>query len=310
MKTLKRMMVAVLAMLALTAGTAVADTDHGYSRMFVFGASFLDPGNNFALTGETAHPPFEPISFISYGIGGHHYSNGRTWVEVMAQDMELTAWAKPAFRNPAFGNYAYGYARARPVDNPLGPSLGDQVQAWIDNGYCTGIAMNDTLFVLDASWFDMFDILQGGDPTEILPGIINSIGMNIGILRECGARNLLVANIPPIGTSPLVPDADKAAATALSALFNYVYLQTVIDFYSGSMNISTVDVFDFFTQVVMGPEEFGLTNITDTCVTPGVLVDAFCKDRDGYFFWDALHPTKAAHAALAEYALDWLPVPE
>ena len=58
MNTLKRMMVALLALLALATGVAVADTEHGYSRIFIFGASFMDSGNHFAVTGETAHPPF------------------------------------------------------------------------------------------------------------------------------------------------------------------------------------------------------------------------------------------------------------
>jgi hypothetical protein len=59
MKTLKRMAVALLALLPLATATAFADTEHGYTRIFIFGASFMDPGNHFALTGETAHPPFE-----------------------------------------------------------------------------------------------------------------------------------------------------------------------------------------------------------------------------------------------------------
>jgi len=311
MKTLKRITVALLALLPLATATAVADTDHGYSRMFIFGASFMDPGNNFAVTGETAHPPFDPISFTSYGVGGHHYSNGRTWVEVMAQEMGLTPWAKPAFRDPAFGNYAYGYARARPVDMPFGPGLGDQVQAWIDNGYCTGTPMNDTLFVVDASFADFLDILLGADPMEVIPGMIDSIGTNIGVLYGCGARNLLVANIPPLGTAPGVPEAEKGNATALSAAFNYMYLQAVIDFYAGSMNVSTVDFFHFLTfEVMASPEAFGFSNVTDSCVTPGVFIDAFCKDRDGYFFWDPLHPTKKGHAVRAEGALSQLPVPD
>ena len=60
-KTLKRMMVALLALLPLATGVAFADDEHGYSRIFIFGASFMDPGNHFALTGETAHPPLERV---------------------------------------------------------------------------------------------------------------------------------------------------------------------------------------------------------------------------------------------------------
>ena len=77
MKTRKRMIVALLALLPLATGVAVADDEHDYSRIFIFGASFMDPGNHFALTGQTAHPPFGLME-ASYGIGGHHFSNGRT----------------------------------------------------------------------------------------------------------------------------------------------------------------------------------------------------------------------------------------
>ena len=34
----------------------------------------------------------------------------------MAQKMELTEWAKPAWRDPSYGNYAMGYGRAREFD--------------------------------------------------------------------------------------------------------------------------------------------------------------------------------------------------
>jgi len=312
MKTLQLKIVALLALLPLATGAVCADTEYGYSRMFVFGASFLDSGNNFAVTGETAHPPFDPMSFTSYGIGGHHYSNGRTWVEVMAQKMDLTEWAKPAYRDPAYGNYAYGYARARDVAYATGPSLGDQVQAWIDNGYCTGVAMNDTLFVVDSSYYDFGDILAGEDPETVIVGMLNSMATNIGILYGCGARKLLVANIPPLGSSPMIPEAEKAGATLLTWLFNG-NLQGILGAFSGepfNMNISTLDFFAFTTAAITAPEAFGLTNVTETCVTFGVRKDAFCDNRDEYFFWDYLHPTKKVHALLAEVALGQLPVPD
>jgi phospholipase/lecithinase/hemolysin len=313
MKNLKRMTVALLALLPLATGAAFADSGQGYSRMFVFGASFLDPGNHFAVTGETAHPPFDPMSHASYGIGGHHYSNGRTWVEVLAQKLDLTDWAKPAYRDPAFGNYAFGYAFARDVDFPAGPGLGDQVQDWIGNGYCTYAAMDDTLFVLDTAYFDLFDILQGADPDDVIPAMLNSIATNIYILNQCGARNLLVANIAPIGLSPMIPDdGSKAFVNLLSMGYNEA-VQIVLAGYAGepfNMNISTFDLFHSFADMAANREAYGLTNVDETCVTFGVRKNAFCKDRDSYLFWDPLHPTKVAHAVMGEAALGQLPVPD
>ncbi|MGB5688617.1 MAG: hypothetical protein WBM45_05030, partial [Woeseiaceae bacterium] len=181
MKTLNRMMVALLALLPLATGMAVADTENGYSRIFIFGASFMDSGNHFVLTGESAHPPFELLG-PSYPLGGHNFSNGSTWVEVVAAEMKLTNGAKPASRNPAFGNYAIGYGRAREFPGDMLPSLYDQVQTWQDNGYCTGVPMNDTLFIMDSAYFDLVDLLSGEDPLPALTGMTTSIAENIGIL--------------------------------------------------------------------------------------------------------------------------------
>jgi phospholipase/lecithinase/hemolysin len=310
MKTLKRMTVALLALLPLATGATFADSGEGYSRMFVFGASFLDSGNHFAVTGETAHPPFDPMSQASYGIGGHHYSNGPTWVEVLAQELDLTKWAQPAYRNPAFGNYAYGYAFARNVEFPLGPGLGDQVQDWIDNGYCTFAPMDDTLFVLDTAYIDLLDVLLGADPNDVIPDMLNSIATSIYILNHCGARNLMVANIAPLGLSPMIPDdGSKALANGLSMGYNEA-VHVVLAMYAAepfNMNISTFDLFSIFADMAATPENYDLTNVDETCVTFGVLKDAFCKDRDGYLFWDPLHPTKVAHALMGQAALEQLP---
>ncbi len=319
MKTLKRMMIALLALLPLVAGTTFGDTEDGYSRMFIFGASLMDPGNHFAVTGETAHPPFELIPFANYGVGGHRPTDGHTWVEVLAQEMGLTQWAKPAYRNPVFGNYAFSYARAREVEpDAFEPSLFDQVQAWKDNGYCTGDPMNpmnDTLFIMDSGYRDALDLLMTSDEDEknaIIQGWVGSIAANIHALYLCGAHNVLVAYMPDMA-GPIVPPEGKAKATAASAMFNYMLLQPVIDAYADepfSMNISAVDFFAYSLFLKSDPGAFGFTNVTDSCITPYVTSGAFCKNRDEYFWWDALHPTKKVHALLGEFALGQLPIPD
>jgi phospholipase/lecithinase/hemolysin len=308
MSTLKRMIVTLLALLPLATGMAVADTEHGYSRIFIFGASFMDSGNHFALTGETAHPPFELME-ASYGIGGHHFSNGRTWVEVLAQEMELTEWAKPAYRDPAFGNYAVGSARAQDIASDTLPSLYDQVQAWKDNGYCTYTPMDDALFIVDSAYYDLADIIAGQDPFAVLFGMTASIDTNLGILQDCGARNILFAYILPLEISPIVPPPEDPTAPSLSLIYNYLFLHPVIQSYASDpdMNISVVDYFAFVSGMMEMPEAFGLTNFADSCVTFGVTAGAFCDDRDGYFLWDPLHPTKKVHEIFAKFALEQLP---
>jgi outer membrane lipase/esterase len=323
MKTLKRMIVALLALLPLATGMAFADTEDDYSRMFVFGASLLDSGNHFAVTGETAHPPFVPMG-PSYGVGGHHFSNGPTWVEDLAKEMGLTQWAKPAYRDPAFGNYAYGYARAREVSHdPVEQNLYVQVQAWKNNGYCTYAEMNDTLFVVDSAYFDLLDIMAAMAPPEpnfeaamlIMTEMALSIEYNINELYDCGARNLLFAYLPPVEYGPVANGGQhpNQIEPFLSKTYNDVLAWVLFydsDPLPSDMNISTIDFMEALDGIVAMSDELGFTNVTDSCVTFGVMQKAFCKDRDGYLWWDPLHPTKKLHALLGKYALAQVHVPD
>jgi phospholipase/lecithinase/hemolysin len=311
MKTSKRLLVAVLALLPLAAGTAFADPEHGYTRIFTFGDSLSDPGNTFALTGETSHPPFEPIPLAAYGVGGHHFQDGRTWIEYLAQEMGLTDWAKPAFRDPAFGNFAVAYAPARPV-SVAPPSFALQVQAWDAAGHCAGGSMDDALFVIEIGGIDVLAALEGAalgqDPMPVLLDTIDHISLNIQALVDCGAQNFLIAKLPDAGIAPGVPDPAKPVATGLVMAFNQILQTTVVEaLIADGLNVSTIDFFDITTMVTTNPALFGYTNITDTCLTFGVTQGAFCKNRDEYLFWDVLHPTKKLHALIAQIAYGQLP---
>jgi phospholipase/lecithinase/hemolysin len=321
MNTLKRIVVALLVLLPLWAGTAIADTEHGYSRIFIFGASFIDPGNRYADTGLISYPPFlDPFGPVAYEIGGHRATNGRTWVEVMAHEMKLAKWAKPAYRHSGFGNYAYDHAHVRDVFPPFikwGPSMGEQIDRWaVTNGYCGGAPMNDTLFVLDSGAADLLDILQppvGENPELIVFELLGAIRSHIAYLHGCGARNFLIADLLPLGIAPgvaLVGNPDIANQKAEE--FNEA-LQAVINGivnhpdYPG-LNISTTGFFEFGLDLVTFAEEFGFTHVTEPCITYGVIEGAYCDKPKEYLFWDLLHPTKATHALLGRHALRQMPV--
>ena len=324
MSTLKRiLMVVLLALLPFTTATIAADKDHGYSRIFIFGASFLDPGNRYADTGLISTPPFfDPLAPVAYEVGGHRTTNGRTWVEVMAQDMGLTEWAKPAYRDPVFGNYAYDHARVRDVDFPyivFAPSVGDQIDAWKNNGYCTGGPMNplnDALFVLDTSAADLLDIMvppDGVDPASVISEILTAMGNHIVELYNCGARNFLIADLLPLGIGPgVVLLGDPEEANQLAAVFNGLLGQVISGITNAypDTNIETTGFYNFTKTVYDFADEFGFTNVTEPCLTFFVVEDAYCDKPKEYFFWDYLHPTKAVHALLGRHALGRLPDPD
>ena len=259
---------------------------------------------------------------MAYDVGGHRATNGRTWVEVMEHEMKLTKWGKPAFRHTGFGNYAYDHARVRDVKPPYvawGPSLRKQIKRWKEDGFCDGSPMNDTLFVIDSGGADLLDVMtlpEGADPFPLILEITDTIKVQIaGLYKDCGARNFLVADLFPVGFAPGVAMfGDPVAANILAAGFNAVLKGTIDGILSDSRypdaKITTTGFFEFGMSLVAFAEEFGLTNVTDPCITYFVVEDAYCEKPKEYFWWDALHPTKAVHALLGRHALGQLPVPD
>ena len=106
---------------ALSLGTAglFGQERAPYSAIVVFGTSLSDSGNAFALRGGTNTPPdylLDPLLIPSapYARGGHHFSNGATWVEQFARSLRLAGTVRPAFAADSLKatNYAVGAARA------------------------------------------------------------------------------------------------------------------------------------------------------------------------------------------------------
>jgi len=323
MKILKRMMIALLALLPLATGMAADHTDHGYSRLFIFGASFIDSGNRYADTGVITYPPFlDPLGPVAYDVGGHRATNGRTWVEVMANEMGLTKWGKPAYRHAGFGNYAYDHAHVRDVEPPFikwGPSVGEQIDRWaVTDGYCGSAPMNDTLFVLDSGAADLLDILLAPDDATqqlIIFELLGAIRSHIETLHRCGARNFLIADLLPLGIAPGValvgdPESANLAAENFNAALQGVIFGIVNDSEFPGLNISTTGFFGFGETLVTFSEELGFTHVMEPCITYFVIEGAYCDKPKEYLFWDLVHPSKAAHALMGRHALKQLPVLE
>src|SRR5829696_289095 len=104
------------AVLAATVPTLSARQHAPYSGIVVFGTSLSDSGNAFALRGGTSTPPdydLNPLLIPNapYARGGHHFSNGATWVEQFARARGLADSVRPAFASASQAtNFAVGGA--------------------------------------------------------------------------------------------------------------------------------------------------------------------------------------------------------
>lgn len=110
-------LIGCLALVLATPGWASAQSR--FSGIVVFGTSLSDPGNAFVLVGDASTPPdfmLNPFLIPSapYARGGHHFSNGATWVEQFARSIGLGDAVRPALAttDPEVTNYAVGAARA------------------------------------------------------------------------------------------------------------------------------------------------------------------------------------------------------
>ena len=288
-----------------------------YSAIVVFGTSLSDSGNAFALRGGTNTPPdylVDPLLVPSapYARGGHHFSNGATWVEQFARSLRLAGSVRPAYGSdsPKATNYAVGAARA--YDDGRNVNLSDQVQAFlVDHG---GGLPSDALYVIEMGGNDIRDAIvayQTGGPVAaqaVLQQAIASIARNIQVLYQGGARHFLVWLPPDVGLTPAIRMLDQASpgvarlATGLTQMFNANLngVLTQVSAFPG-ISIARLDASTLLNDMVADPQGYGLTDARQACIMPSE-APFLCQAPDEYLFWDGIHPTRAAHTIVAQAA--------
>ena len=298
-----------------------------YSGIVVFGTSLSDSGNAFALLGNASTPPdygLNPFLVPSapYARGGHHFSNGATWIEQFARSLGLAGSVRPAYGSQSWKatNYAVGSARACDAPTSTNVNLADQVTDFLNDA--GGSAPSDALYVIEMGGNDLRDaivtaltVLQAGGSEQqavaaALPTLLcaqQAIQTQIATLYAAGARNFLVWTVPDPGLTPAIRSLGPGAmqfATFLTGLFNnQLLLPTLqgLDQTFGDIDFAILDAFGLLNQINATPAAFGLTNTTTACVAPND-EPYFCQAADEYLFWDGIHPTAAAHRIVAELA--------
>ncbi len=282
-----------------------------FKHIVVFGASLSDPGNYFALTGQTIAPPYTALDeFLvppaPYSIGGHHYSNGPTWIEQFARAIHLNESVEPAFAHTEqeASNYAVGAARAR--EDGVNLNLPAQVAAFMDD--VGTVAPSEALYVIDIGGNDVRDAVIASSPAEsemILSQALVSVGNQMGQLYAAGARKFLILNTPDLGVLPSIQILDSlfpgaaGFASLLTQLFN-----DNLDSVTASLaalpgvEIARLNVYEKVNTIIADPAAFGLSEVSVPCITPDV-PPFTCHRPDRYLFWDGIHPTKAVHGIFA-----------
>jgi outer membrane lipase/esterase len=331
----------LLTLLVAVSGNVLANNEPVYSGVHAFGTSLSDEGNAFIACGGQSLPPYENLaSFLNaapgdspYARGGHHFSNGSTWVEALAKSLGVNNSALPVLQSPVGTNYAQAGTTAIP-GGPLGPlpcrvSFAAQIQAALARGpipadalVTVEIGSND---VINAVLFFVSAITEGGlDPvtasavtkSTVLAPAADFTSLGINQLLASGASRLLWASVPDIGLTPSMALLDAqlqffgfpaGLIIATATDFAETYNASVQANIQPAIDAGTIVKFDLFqiTQETISGGGNGVLNVTDPCVTPNQPPFA-CQKPDSYLYWDGVHPTKATHDFFAEKALEAL----
>ena len=312
-RTMRRCLLFLLCVAFVTA-TPAAQGQPG--QVVVFGDSFSDPGNGFLFVKSNATPPDYGMTPLlvpdaPYATGGHHLSNGATWIEQLATGSGMSRSVLPAFieANRFAMNFATATARARTVGS--NPGLAFQLGAFLEKS--GGVASSGALYVIQIGGDDVSDAVitallgdfAGAD--AILQQAADAVASSVAALYAAGARRFLVWNVPDAGLTPAARflGASALASLATTAFNGYLQLEMAPMFALPGITIVPFDANSLVHDIVASPSAFGLTNVTDACVTP--LSPPFrCQQPDDYLFWDGIHPTRAGHALIAAAVADLL----
>lgn len=306
----KRIIPAVVAsVLAAGASTAGAVT---FSGVYVFGDSLSDAGYfRPFLTGIGVPAAAVP------GLGRFTTNPGPVWAELVAANYG----GRPDPSNQGGQNYSQGGARVA-VSSPSTPpgananrSVATQITEYLTA--TGGSADSRALYSVWAGANDIFQTLPAisagtVNASTFLAQTATAEVQQIARLQAAGARYILVFGLPDIGTTPGFSNpllgaspAQSAAGTQLSAGFNVNLFNAIA---AGGLKVIPVDTFTLLSEVRANAAAFGFTNITTPACLPlgsSALTCSAANTPPGagntYLYADAVHPTAAAHAIVADF---------
>ena len=278
-------------------------TASAYGRIYAFGDSLSDAGNDFKADGRTLPNPFV------YSDG--RFSNGPVWVQDLAHDLNLPA-VTPSLSGGT--DFAFGGAETG-AETLHSASLLDLPFQLAEFAAADPHPAENALYTLSIGGNDVIDAANAyaSDPAgavaDVQQAVSNEASFLEGLAKD-GAKNFVILDVPDIGKTP-EEAANAGAATYLSSLYNQDLSGTLTSLgVADHLSIHLVDAFSLIDNAVAHPAHFGLTNVTKPVWTGDFInpfsgtLNAYSASAQNHFlFFDHLHPTETGHEALAGLAL-------
>ena len=278
-----------------------------FTDFITFGDSTVDVGNIFLTTQQiTPNNPTPPSPPYFNG----RFSNGPLINEILAEEIGLSA-STPSLaggNNYAFGGSELGSGDDGGENNGGEPSVGEQINLYLAEDTPTA---TDVFFISAGSNNIVSDL--GGTPAEILANIpetdevLADLTENITTLAAAGAKNFIISNLPPFGSTPLLTDlgvSDKVN-TAVNE-FNES-LDTELDNLEDELGVEIheLDIAGESAKLLENPADFGLTDTTNRALNASAVDPQ--TDPTKFFWWDDIHGTTTTYNLVAQNLIDDIP---
>jgi phospholipase/lecithinase/hemolysin len=259
-------------------GFTVVPVQAAFTSLYVFGDGISTTTNN------TSGLPF---------YYGKRFSNGRVWVEVLAQRQGLTYNSNQNWS--AFANYSInvvttvGNFNASDASNALFVLWVNNADLWYP-AYYDGTTMSQWTSAINQSQTNHFKIVTN--------------------LYAKGARTLIMPNAVDLSTIPQFNASPNANFIHLRCLdYNVAFSNTLNRIRASCPNLVlyTPDFFTLLTNILAHPANYGMTN----ALGAGLSIDAVDAVNYGFpsaatngfgtnfIFWDPTDPTAMVHMWMA-----------
>lgn len=244
---------------------------------------------------------FNPNNIIIFGdslsdIGNvDRYTNGSVWLEILAQKCQL-----PNLECSKLGgsNFACGGAKSGNNEDKDVLDVGNQINVYLNQN--ENKADPQSLYVI---WIGGNDFLAKRNPLDL----IANIRQHMEILTKAGARNFLVPNLPSLTHAPRGKELVQSIVTHLLNYFPKSFEKPLLAIVNRLLYVTTnlynvklkgmlshiehtksiqvyyLDTFNLFNKMFKNLEHFGFKEKTE-------------------LFYDPLHPSAKAHAAIGHAA--------
>ncbi|WP_186645736.1 SGNH/GDSL hydrolase family protein [Fluviispira vulneris] len=274
-------------------------------EVIIFGDSLSDNGNYFQASASSANRMPLPPYFNGRA------TNGFVWSEYFAKsiDAKLIDFA-------FLGAMTSGINARYPFAIPLLT----QVENYIPKLKSGGVNPANTLFVVWAGSNNIFT-LDFDKPIESIKSLWNlsfDVVNSIRLLKDNGALNILVANLPDLGKIALNNEVEEYRKLSfmlslISRTENLAVKTRVLRLNENKkikeFKLIYFDAKELLEKIRLNPNQYNIKNSEKACYlgvpsTPAN-PNVACQNPRDYLFWDLVHPTTRVHC-IAAYEIQML----